>query len=82
MCRVARRHTRKHRISNIELLQRLQLPSIDTDIAKRQLRWNGHAARVDWTRLPRKVMSCWVIAKRPKGAPQPNTHMVDLYVKR
>ena len=70
MCRVTRKHTRVHRISTVELLYRTGLSPIDTYITRRQLRWAGHVARMDFSRLPRKMISCWVRNKRPCGAPQ------------
>ena len=70
MCRVTRLHTRKHLISNAELLERTDLQPIDSYISKRQLRWAGHVARMPNDRLPRKMLSCWVNNKRPRGAPQ------------
>ena len=63
MCRVTQRHTR-------QLLGRLGLPSIDSFITRRQLRWAGHVARMDYGRFPRRMMSSWVRSKRPRGAPR------------
>ena len=51
MCRVTCDHTHAHRISTAQLLDRLGLPSIDTFITKRQLRWAGHVSRMDYDRL-------------------------------
>ena len=70
MCRVTRKHTRAHHISTVELLCRTGLSSIDTYVTRRQLRWAGHVARMDFSRLPRKMISSWVHRKRPRGAPQ------------
>ena len=70
MCRVTRWHTRIHRISTADLLTRLGLPTIDIFISRRQLRWAGHVSRMDFTRLPRKMLSAWVRSKRPRGAPR------------
>ena len=70
MCRVTRLHTRRHHISNADLLRRTGLQTIDAYISKRQLRWAGHVARMPNSRLPRKMLSCWVHHKRPRGAPQ------------
>ena len=70
MCRVTRRHTRTHRISTAQLLTRLGLSTIDTLVTQRQLRWAGHVSRMDYTRLPRKMLSAWVRSKRPRGAPR------------
>ena len=70
ICRVNRRHTFKHRISSAELRRRVGVLSIDTYITRHQLRWAGHVARMPAHRLPRKMLSSWVRAKRPIGAPQ------------
>ena len=70
MCRVTRRHTRQHHIRTAELLTRVGLASLDTYIARRQLRWAGHVARMSTARLPRKMLSSWVCQKRPQGCPQ------------
>ena len=70
MCRVNRMHTREHHISTADLLNRLGLATIDTFITRNQLRWAGHLRRMDFSRLPRKMLSCWVRAKRPRGAPR------------
>ena len=70
MCRVNLLHVRKHRISTECLLERLNLKSIDCYVTRRQLAWAGHVVRMSFDRLPRKMMSCWVVSKRPKGAPK------------
>ena len=70
MCRVAATDCYNFRISNEELLRRLNLRKIDDYITKRQLRWVGHVARMDFDRLPRKMLSLWVSIKRPIGAPE------------
>ena len=70
MCRVNRRHTFEQHISNAELRRRLGVHSIDTYITRHQLRWAGHIARMPANRLPRMMLSSWVRAKRPRGAPQ------------
>lgn len=70
MCRVNRKHTFLHRISTDELLERVGLESIETYIYRQQLRWIGHVSRMDWDRLPRKMLSSWVVSKRPRGCPK------------
>ena len=70
MCRVTRLHTRRYHISNADLLRRTGLQTIDVYLSRRQLRWAGHVARMPYNRLPRKMLSCWVHHKRPRGAPQ------------
>ena len=69
MSRVTRKHTREHHISTQALGQELGLESIDFYIARRQLRWAGHVARMPFDRLPRRMLSSWVASKRPTGAP-------------
>ena len=69
MCRVTRRHTRLHRISNLDLRERIGLLSIDGYVTRRQLRWLGHVSRMKSERLPRKTLTSWVREKRPRGAP-------------
>ena len=54
----------------VTLLERLSFNSIDTYVCRQQLRWAGHVIRMPWSRLPRKIMSCWVRSKRPRGAPR------------
>ena len=70
MCRVTRKHTRVHRISSTDLMNRLNIKSIQSYVTKRQLRWAGHVSRMDFERLPRKMISSWVRSKRPRGAPK------------
>ena len=36
----------------------------------RMLRWAGHVARMDDTRLPRMLLTCWVPNSRPIGCPR------------
>ena len=70
MCRVTRKHTWQHHISTQSLGQQLGLASIDTYVARRQLRWLGHVSRMDFdSRLPRRMLSSWVPHRRPAGAP-------------
>ena len=33
------------------------------------MRWAGHVMRMPWNRLPNKMISSWVRAKRPRGCP-------------
>ena len=51
-------------------MQRLGLDAIDFYMHARQLGWAGHVARMDFERLPRRMLSCWVPHKRPRGAPR------------
>ena len=46
MCRVTRKHTWKHHISTEDLTRRLGLDTADFYVARRQLGWLGHVARM------------------------------------
>jgi hypothetical protein len=67
---VARQHTWTHHISTEDLTRRLGLDTADFYVARRQLGWLGHVARMDYSRLPRWMLSCWVAHPRPRGAPR------------
>mmetsp|Transcript_29568 Transcript_29568/g.63652 ORF Transcript_29568/g.63652 Transcript_29568/m.63652 type:complete len:248 (-) Transcript_29568:200-943(-) len=69
MCRVTRTHTWKHHIPSEELMLRLGLDAVEFYVARRQLGWASRVARMDYSRLPRRMLSCWVPHKRPRGAP-------------
>ena len=49
---------------------RLHLDAIDVYVARRQLRWVGHVLRMDYSRLPRRMLTAWVPHPRPRGAPR------------
>ena len=51
-------------------MQQLGLDAADFYVARRQLGWLGHVARMDYSRLPRRMLCCWVPHKRPPGAPR------------
>ena len=70
MCRVTRKHTWSHRISDETLRQRLHLHPVEFYIYGRQLCWLGNVARMDMSRLPRRMLSSWVRNKRPVGRPR------------
>ena len=78
MCRVTRIHTREHRISTKDLLERVGITPIDNLVSINQLKWSGHVMRMTEERLPRKMISSWVKEPRPKGAPQ-STYGRGLY---
>ena len=60
MCRISMWHVERYSITNRELLGRLGLQTMDTYLARRQLQWLGHVWRMDWSRLPRKLLTAWV----------------------
>ena len=47
-----------------------RVDAIDFYVARRQLGWAGHVRRMDFDRLPRRMLSSWVPHKRPPGAPR------------
>ena len=47
---VTRKHTWKHHISTEDLTRRLGLDTADFYVARRQLGWLGHVARMDYSR--------------------------------
>ena len=65
MCGVTRWHTMTHEISNKTLRDRMGMESIDQYISERKLRWAGHVARMEHSRLPRKFLTSWVQHPRP-----------------
>ena len=58
------------RVSNTNVLQRADMPSIPTLLIQRRLRWLGHVHRMEADRLPRQVLygELWEGA-RPVGRP-------------
>ena len=70
ICYVSRKHTREHHISTESLMKQLGVDAIDFYVAQRQLGWAGHVRRMDFDRLPRRMLSSWVPHKRPPGAPR------------
>ena len=70
MCRVTRKHTWEHRIKSEELRKRLGIHPIEYYIYSRQLCWAGNIARMDLSRLPRRMLSSWIAHSRPQGRPR------------
>lgn len=69
MARVSRKATWRRHITTEKLGMELGLHPIDYYISRRQLTWLGHVSRMDFNRLPRRMLSSWVNHKRPKGSP-------------
>ena len=70
MSNVTMKNVYEQRLSTNELLVQLGLKPIETYTFQRQLRWVGHVSRMEFDRLPRKMLSCWVKNSRPVGAPE------------
>jgi hypothetical protein len=62
----------KH-IRNSDILSMFNLPAMENLIAKRHLRWVGKMARMEETRLPIKMLSCWINEPRPARRPHTTT---------
>eukprot|EP00978_Attheya_sp_CCMP212_P004158 scaffold9027_cov61-Attheya_sp.AAC.6 len=71
--RISINEVQEKRIRNTEILSRINLPTMDKLIAKRQLRWIGKVARMEEDRLPLKMLSCWVDKPRPTRKPHTTT---------
>jgi len=70
MCRINLWHTREYHIHGKELEERLGLKSLDTYLTQRRLKWAGHVYRMEFNRLPRKLLTSWVDHPRPRGRPR------------
>jgi hypothetical protein len=74
MCRLNRLwHTRHNHIKTKKTstpATRPGIQTIETYIARRQLRWLGHVWRMPETRLPKKLLTAWLPQKRPVGRPE------------
>ena len=67
--KISLKQQRRNYISSRSILIKLRLPRIEALIARHQLRWAGHVARMDYDRLPRKFLNSWTDNKRPTGSP-------------
>ena len=70
MCNVTRLYTRILHIKTTDLLENLLLDPIDLCICKRHLRRAGHAFKMSWDRLLRKMLTSWVLSSKPTGCPK------------
>ena len=70
MCHTNRYIAWQNHQSMSDMFDKLSLESIDTYVTKKQLQWAGHVLRMPWERLPRKMLTCWVQSKRPRGCPK------------
>jgi hypothetical protein len=69
MCRITMAHTIRCKIRTSSLLERLGIQTVETYYYSRLLRWAGHVARMNETRMPRKLITGWVEHPRPRGCP-------------
>ena len=60
-------------IKNDDILSMFNLPPMENMVAKRQLRWAGKMVRMDESRLPIKMLACWMNTPRPSRRPHTTT---------
>ena len=57
--------------TNIEVLERASMTSVEATITSHRLRWAGHVCRMDASRLPKKMLYGELAqGTRPRGAPK------------
>ena len=71
---VYRRHVKirwQDKVTNIKVLKRAGLPSMEDLLIRKNLRWTGHLLRMPTDRLPRQVLySPLPDGQRPRGRPR------------
>ena len=67
MCRGTMHQGWTYRITTDELYERIGIKSIEYYIRVHTLRWVDRVARMDKTRLPRRLLTAWVENSRPIG---------------
>ena len=67
---LTKKRQRENYISSQTILNTLKLPYIETLLIKHQLRYCGHICRMNYNRLPRKLLNSWLCKRRPHGSPR------------
>ena len=67
--RITMAHAIRYKVRTPSLLERLWIQTVETYYYSRLLRWAGHVARMNETRMPRKLITGWVEHPRPQGCP-------------
>ena len=65
-----------HKISNVQVLQRANLTSIEATLSLSQLRWAGHLVRMDDSRLPKQLFY-GELTKGKRGTGRPKLRYKD-----
>ena len=69
--RFHQRCLRSNEVSNEDVLEKAELPSVESILLKQQLRWAGHVARIEDSRMPEAVLFGELKAvTRNRGAPK------------
>ena len=66
MCRVTMHQVELYSITSVELQKRIGIWDLDYYVGRRTLQWVGHVARMDKSRLPRRLLTAWVREPRPE----------------
>ena len=66
MCRVTMHQVELYGITSVELQKRIGIWDLDYYVGRRTLQWVGHVARMDKSRLPRRLLTAWVREPRPE----------------
>ena len=69
MCGVTLESKRLKNIHHADLEKRLRISNILSILESRRLQWLGHVYRMPESRLPRRLITSWVLNPRPKGRP-------------
>jgi len=70
ICNISRWKQWKTHTTSADLERRLGIHSLEHYLQVRLLRWVGHVVRMDYDRLPRKLLFGWVQHRRRVGRPQ------------
>ena len=56
------------RITNTALRGQISISNIDTYVQRRQMAWLGRMSQMEHTRIPRRMMTCWVYRRKLTAA--------------
>ena len=66
MYRVTMHQVQLYGIISAELQKRIGIWDLDYYAGRRTLQWAGHVARIDKSRLPRRLLAAWDRETRPE----------------
>ncbi len=65
-------------VPNVDILDRCNTPSVESQLQGKRLRWLGHVFRMPNERLPKKLLFGRVKGPRPPGCPRSSFNDVAL----
>ena len=65
--RMAMHQVELYSITSVELQKRIGIWDLENYVGRRTLQWVGHVARIDKSRLPRRLLTAWVREPRPES---------------